>query len=100
MSDACLQALCLDALLEKKIEQAVRGQFSDAEWNAKSKEQQEDGLMTYSSTCHHHIRNVGVAHAEAAVVGCRANRRTRNGIFLLTASGVAVLANVGGWCPD
>ena len=67
MSDACPQALCLDALLEKKIEQAVRGQFSDAEWNAKSKEQQEDELMTYSSTCHHHVRNVGVAHAEVAV---------------------------------
>ena len=32
-----------------------------------SEAQREGELVLYSSTCHHHIRNVAVAHAEAAV---------------------------------
>ena len=67
MSDACPQALCLGELVEQKIRDAVRAQFTNAEWNAMSEAQREDELVLYSSTCHHHIRNVAVAHAEAAV---------------------------------
>ena len=34
MPDACPQALCLDELVEQKIRDAVRAQFTNAEWNA------------------------------------------------------------------
>ena len=67
MSDACPQALLLDVLIEKNIQSAVKAQYSPDEWEALGEEKQEDELALYSTTCHHHIRNVGVAHAETAV---------------------------------
>ena len=67
MSDACNQALLLDALIEKRIVVAVKAQFTPEQLAAMSPEQLADETELYSSTCHHHIRNIGVAHGEKAV---------------------------------
>ena len=67
MSDACNQALLLDALIEKRIVVAVKAQFTPEQLAAMSPEQLADETELYSTTCHHHIRNIGVAHGEKAV---------------------------------